>query len=370
MLAADIPSRENGGVAANGMSVVWKLKRGVQWHDGAPFTAEDVVFNWQYASDPATAAVTIGTYKDIKVEKVDDFAVRVVFDRPTPFWAEAFVGPRPLIPKHVFGSYVGANSRDAPANLKPVGTGPYKFVDFKAGDVVRGEINTNYHLPNRPHFDTIEMKGGGDAVSAARAVIQSGEYDYAWNMQVEDEVLLRLEKGGKGKALITVGGNVEHIQLNNSDPWNEIDGERSSAKTRHPVLSDPAVREALALLVDRQSVQDHIYGRTGFATGNFVNAPARFVSKNTKWEFNIEKANQTLEAAGWKRGADGVREKDWPETQVPLPDFDQHAAPENTGHRQAGCPEGWHRYGDKVGDAVSVLLVRRRQSRHFHEVLR
>jgi peptide/nickel transport system substrate-binding protein len=311
MLAAEIPSRENGGLAADGLSVSWKLKRGVQWHDGKPFTADDVIFNWQYASDPATAAVTIGSYKDVKVEKVDDFTVRVLFSKPTPFWADAFVGTRGmLIPKHLFADYSGAKSRDAPTNLKPVGTGPYRFVDFKPGDMVRGELNPNYHVANRPYFDTIEMKGGGDAVSAARAVIQTGEYDYAWNMQVEDEILQRLEKGGKGRAEITPGGNIEHIQVNNTDPWTEVDGERSSLKTKHPLLSDAAVKQALAMLVDRASVQEHIYGRTGLATGNFLNNPQRFVSKNTKWEFSVEKANQVLEAAGWKRGPDGIRAKD------------------------------------------------------------
>jgi peptide/nickel transport system substrate-binding protein len=176
--------------------------------------------------------------------------------------------------------------------------------------MVKGEINPDYHLANRPHFDSIEMKGGGDAVSAARAVIQTGEYDYAWNMQVEDEILQRLEKGGKGIAVITPGGNIEHIQVNSTDPWTEVDGERSSLKTKHPLFSDPAVRKALAMLVDRKSVEDHIYGRTGSATGNFLNNPERVRSKNTKWEFNVEKASQLLEEAGWKKGPDGIRAKD------------------------------------------------------------
>jgi len=311
VLAAEIPSRENGGIAADGMSVTWKLKKDATWHDGKPFTADDVVFNWEYASDPATAAVTIGSYKDVKVEKIDAATVIVRFAKPTPFWADAFVGARGMIiPKHLFADYSGAKSRDAPTNLKPVGTGPYKFVDFKPGDVVRGELNPNYHIPNRPHFDTIEMKGGGDAVSAARAVIQTGEYDFAWNMQVEDEILQRLEKGGKGRVVITPSGNVEHIQLNSTDPWTEVDGERSSLKTKHPLLSDPAVRRALAMLVDRKSVEEHIYGRTGLATGNFLNNPERFRSKTNTWEFNVEKASQLLEDAGWKKGGDGIRAKD------------------------------------------------------------
>ena len=312
-LAAEIPDIENGGVASDGMSVTWKLKRDVQWHDGHPFTADDVVFTGEYAGDPATASTTIGNYRDIKVEKVDPLTVRVHFAKPTPFWASPFVGYfGMIIPKHLFEPYKGANSREAPANLKPVGTGPYRFVEFKPGDLVKGERNPSYHLPNRPYFDTIEMKGGGDAVSAARAVLQTGEYDYAWNLQVEDEILLRLENGGnaRGRVEIVPGGSVEHIELNTTDPWTEVDGERSSAKTKHPLFSDPAVRHALSLLVDRASVEAHIYGRTGLATGNFINKPPRFASKNTKWVFSIDKANHVLDEAGWQRGPDGVRIKD------------------------------------------------------------
>ncbi len=310
ILAAEIPSRENGGLAADGKSVTWKLKQGVKWHDGKPFTADDVVFNWEYAADPATSAVSTASYKDVKVVKVDDFTVRVEFTKPTPFWADAFVGTRGmLIPKHLFAEYKGEKSRDAPTNLKPIGTGPYKLVDFKPGDMIRADANADYHVANQPYFDTFEMKGGGDAVSAARAVLQTGEYDYAWNMQVEDAILKRLETGGKGAVHVVPGGNIEFIQLNSTDPWTEVDGERASIKTKHPAFSDPAVRQAMMLLVDRKSVEDHIYGRTGVATANFLNNPERYNSKNTKFEFNVAKANELLDKAGWKKGADGIREK-------------------------------------------------------------
>jgi peptide/nickel transport system substrate-binding protein len=311
VLAVSIPGREDGTLAADGKSVTWKLKQGVTWHDGKPFTADDVVFNWQYAADPATAATTSAVYKDVKVEKVDSHTVKVLFDKPTPFWALAFVGAQGMIiPKHLYADYIGDKSRDAPTNLKPIGTGPYKFKDFKPGDMVSGEINTNYHMENRPYFDAFEMKGGGDAVSAARAVLQTGEFDFAWNMQVEDEILQRLEKGGKGRVSISPGGNIEHIQLNTTDPWTEVDGERSSLKTKHPTLSDPAVRQALSVLVDKDSVEKFIYGRTGNATANFINNPEKFRSKSTKYEFNVDKANDILEKAGWKKGADGIRAKD------------------------------------------------------------
>jgi peptide/nickel transport system substrate-binding protein len=156
----------------------------------------------------------------------------------------------------------------------------------------------------------VELKGGGDAVSAARAVLQTGEFDYAWNMQVEDEVLQRIEQGGRGRVVIFPGVVPESIQCNFSDPWREVDGERASVKAPHPFLTDPVVRAALNVLVDRGAIQEQIYGRLAEAAANILNGPARFVSPNTRWEFSVDKANQILDAAGWKRGSDGVRAKD------------------------------------------------------------
>ena len=310
-LAAEIPSKENGGLAEDGKSVTWKLKQGVKWHDGQPFTADDCVFNWEYGRDPATAAVTIGKYQDVKVEKVDEHTVKVIFPQAQPFWADTFVGNYGcLIPKHLFKDFMGAKSREAPTNLSPVGTGPYKFKEFRPGDMVAGTINMDYHEANKPYFDEIQMKGGGDAVSAARAVLQTGEFDYAWNLQVEDDVLSRLEKGGGGHVYVSESPGIEHIQCNFTDPSVEVDGERSSLKTKHPTLTDPAVREALNYLLERNAVQKYIYGRGGVATANFVNVPKKYGSTNTTIEFSIEKAVAVLEKAGWKPGGDGIREKD------------------------------------------------------------
>jgi peptide/nickel transport system substrate-binding protein len=312
ILAEELPSLQNGELSRDGRSVTWRLKKGVQWHDGKPFTADDVIFNWEYAADPATAAVTAGGYRAIqRAEALDSHTVRLSFAKPAPFWSDAFCGNRGMIlPKHVFEAFRGGKSREAPANLKPVGTGPYRYVDFKPGDSIRAELNPGYHVPNRPFFDTVEVKGGGDVVSAARAVLQTGEYDWAWNMQAEDDVLKRLEHGGKGRVEIATWGGVEFIGCNLADPWREVDGERASLKAPHPLLTDPAVRSALALLADRGAIQEQIYGRQGQATANFLNAPSRFQSKATRWEFSVDKANQLLEGAGWKRGPDGMRAKD------------------------------------------------------------
>ncbi len=309
-LAADIPTRENGGVAADGRSVTWKLKQGVTWHDGKPFTADDVVFTAAYAGDPAAAMVTVAAYKDIKIVKLDTYTVRVEFPKPTPFWSEPLTGiVGCILPKHVFEPYMGAKSRENPANLKPVGTGPYKLLDFKPGDMLRAEANKDYHVPNQPHFDTLEIKGGGDATSAARAVLQTGEFDIAWNLAVEDDILKRLENGGKGRMAFYEGSDIEFVLLNVTDPWKEVDGERASVKSKHPAFSDKAVRDAMSLLIDRKGIAEVIYGRGAITTSNFLNNPPRFRSPNTSYEFNPEKANQILDAAGWKKGADGIRAK-------------------------------------------------------------
>jgi peptide/nickel transport system substrate-binding protein len=311
VLAAEVPSLQNGGVAKDGLSVTWKLKRNVQWHDGKPLTADDFVFTWEYAADPATTAITVGNYEKVaRIEKLDAHTMKIVYKAPNPAWFQTFGGTVCVLPKHVFEPFKGAKSREAPANLRPVGTGPYRIADFKPGDLIRAELNPNYHEANWPFFDRLELKGGGDAVSAARAVIQTGEYDFAWNIQVEDDVLRRMEQGGKGRTDIAPAAGIEHLLCNFSDPWTEIDGERSNPKSKHPFLTDPAVRQALALLVDRAAIQEQLYGRQGQATANYLNAPSRFRSPNTRWEFSIEKANAMLEQAGWKKGADGIRAKD------------------------------------------------------------
>ncbi len=309
VLAAEIPSRTNGGLAADGKSVVWKLKKGVLWHDGEPFTADDVIFNWRYAIDPAAATVNLSAYRNLTIEKIDSHSVRVVFAAPAPFWPGMYSQVL-LIPRHLFAPFAGARSREAPNNNRPVGTGAYTFVEFKPGDMLRAALNPRYHEANRPHFDALEMKGGGDASSAARAVLQTGEYDYAGSLSVEDDVLKRMEAGGKGRVEILSGSTTTAIYLNFSDPNADVDGERSHPGTRHPLFSDARVRQAMAHLMDRKSIEVFLYGRQGSATSNYINHPDRYRSGAVVPAFDIVKANTFLDAAGWRRGADGMREKD------------------------------------------------------------
>jgi peptide/nickel transport system substrate-binding protein len=308
ILTTEIPSLENGGRSRDGTWTIWRLKQGVSWHDGAPFTADDVVFTWEFTADPAAGTTSRGLYENIRrIEKLDDHTIKVVFTNPTPRW---YIAGGQILPKHLFVEYTGQNARNAPYNLNPVGTGPYKIVDFKPGDVALYEINPLYHIANRPFFDTVVLKGGGDATSAARAVLQTGEFDFAWNTQIEKDVRERLaQQGRKGAFRMFAGTSVEHIDLNRTDPWTEMEGERSSVKVSHPFFADHQVRRAFAAAVDRRAIAEQLYGAAGQATSNMLNTPQQFQSPHTSWEFDLDKAARWLEQAGWTRGSDGTRRK-------------------------------------------------------------
>jgi peptide/nickel transport system substrate-binding protein len=309
VLAAEVPSMANGGLAADGKTVTYKLRPDVKWADGQPFTADDVAFTFQYVSNRDTAAVTAGSYASLEsVEAVDPLTVRLTFKQPTGGWFVPFLGYNgTVLPKHVLSNYVGTTARDAPFNLKAFGTGPYLIQDFKPGDVLTLIPNPNYREPNKPGFSQVSIKGGGDATSAGRAVLQTGEYDYAWNLQVEAQVLDQLLQGGKGDLVLSPGGGVEQIFFNLADPNTEADGERSSPKSTHPFLTDQRVRQAMALAIDRATIGKQLYGQTGTATPNVLTIPTNLVSKNTSFEFNLDKANQMLDQAGYTRGGDGIR---------------------------------------------------------------
>jgi peptide/nickel transport system substrate-binding protein len=300
VLAAKMPSVADGDVAEDGTSVTWTLRQGVKWHDGEDFTAEDVRFTWQFATDPAVTATTIATYRvATDVEIIDDYTITVHYDDPNPAWADPFTGPAGMIlPEHIFRDYMGAAARDAPANLAPIGTGPFRVVDFRPGDTVIFERFEDYWDPGKPHFDTVEMKGGGDSAGAARAVLQSAEGDWAWNVQVEPQILNQMSQGGSGVVTTGPGASAERVMVNFADPWTEVDGARAEPTTQHPIFQHKEAREAIALAIQRDVIAEQLYGAGGVATSNNLNAPARFASPNTSWEFNLDRARELLQEVG------------------------------------------------------------------------
>ena len=309
VLAAEVPSTQNGGLSADGKSVTYKLKPGVKWADGQPFSAEDVAFTFEFISNKESSAVTAGSYANLEsVQAIDPNTVKVTFKEPTGGWYVPFVGTNgQIIPKHIMKDFMGAKSREAPLNTMLIGTGPYMVDDFKPGDLVVYKANPNFRDAGKGLFERIELKGGGDATSAARSVFQTGEFDYAWNLQVEWPVLQDVMNGGKGDLVTAPGSGVEQVYFPFMDTTKETNGERGAPGTKHPFLSDIKVREAMALAIDKETMVKQLYGETGVVTHNVLTTPGNLASKNTKQEFSIEKANKILDDAGYKKGGDGIR---------------------------------------------------------------
>jgi peptide/nickel transport system substrate-binding protein len=310
-LVREVPSVENRLLAEDLTSVTYHLLEGVTWSDGEPFTADDVVFTWQWIMNPDNQAATFQVYEPIEtVEAVDDLTVRITFKAPQLGWyayfASSTVGG--IYPEHILSA--GADATQA-FQSNPIGTGPFVVESFVTGDRVTYVANERYREPNKPSFARVNLKGGGDPTSAARAVLQTGDYDFAWNLQVEPDLLNQIAEGGMGEVVVVPGTAVEWIMLNFSDPDKEVNGQRSYWQEPHPFLSDLAVRQALALGVDRQSISEQFYaGPPGEPpTSNVLVGIPQYESPNTTWEFNIEKGNQLLDDAGWVRNGD-FREKD------------------------------------------------------------
>ena len=330
LLAAEIPSIDNGELAGDGTSVIWKLRQDVKWADGEPFTADDVLFTYEYVSNPDVKATSAAAYAEIeKVDVLDDYTVRITFKKSTTSWFTPFVSQLGMIiPRHIFEAFNGTNAADAPANLKAMGTGPYYVSEFRNEDVliiggnavttnkIIYEINPYYRDPNKPFFSKVELSGGGDLDTAVEAG-KEGSVDYVWNIAVPEEKLVEVESAGKALAVVVPSSFVERIMFNFSDPNKETaDGERSNKEFPHPILSDLAVRQAIAMAINREVIAAP-YGRGGTFTTNILVDPSNYASANNKYDYDPQKAVEILEETGWvDANGDGIREKDGVELRL------------------------------------------------------
>jgi len=317
-LLAEIPSAENGGVSDDLKEVTLKLLPDVLWSDGEPFTADDVVFTIDWVKDPANNSTSQDNYDTIEsAEAVDELTVKVTYKDADPLWFAPFVGVGSgcIYPKHILE---GGGEDAANAFLSaPIGTGPYVVDSFTPNDQVNYVMNENYREANKPFFSSVQLKGGGDAAAAARSVLQTGEFDYAWNLQVEPDVLEGMTTDDATGVLVPFPGtDIERFNFNFSDPNKEVDGQKSEMNTPHPFFSDDAVRQAVATSIDRQKIADELWGLGQRPAGNVIYGDPRVESPNTSWTFDLDQAAQILEDAGWVLNDNGVREKDGVEIKM------------------------------------------------------
>ncbi len=315
-LVDEIPTLENGGVSEDLMSITWTLTEGLLWSDGTPVTSEDVVFTYEYCTHPEGGCSYRDRFAGIEsVEAVDERTITITFEDETPNPYLPYVGAGSVVIQQAqFQDCLGARAPECTdANFAPVGTGPYTVVNFRPNDVIEFVANDNYRVPNQPYFQTITWAGGGDANGAARAVFQTGEMDYAWNLQLSPEVIAQMETAGRGELLVDFGPLMERIEINFTDPSSSLpEGERSTRMHPHPILSDIRVREALSLAIDRELLTEIGFGAMGMPTCNFIVAPPAMASTNNDACLvqDKDRANELLDEAGWERGADGIRTKD------------------------------------------------------------
>jgi peptide/nickel transport system substrate-binding protein len=300
----------------------------VTWSDGTPFTAADLVFtldwildkgievvpNDQGTPEPVTTNGAVGQaiYQSISTyEAADDHTVTITFSQPNPTWSDGYTGAGAsvVLPKHVLEAG-GQEVIDA-FKSNPIGTGPFKVQEFTVNDQVIYTVNENYRETNKPYFSEVVIKGGGDAVSAARAVIQTGDYDFGWNIAIEPELATSLESDSSPGVLVVAPDlSIERININFSDPDTEVDGQRSEMNTPHPILSDLAVRQAMSLGIDRQKIADTLFfgGEQEPPVVNILSGIPSMESPNTEVRFDPDAARALLDEAGWVQDGD-VRKK-------------------------------------------------------------
>ena len=275
-LAQDIPTLENGGVSADLTQITWRLKPGLTWSDGSALTARDVQFTFEYCTAPGGGCAQKDKFRGlIAVDTPDDLTAVLLFDAPRPYPYGPFVGPQaPILQAAQFAECLGPRAPGCSAqNFAPIGTGPYIVADFRPNDAVQFAMNPVFRDTDKPAFASVLFKGGTDATAAGRTVLETGEFDYAWNLQLAPEVLDAMAARGKGQIVTAFSTLVERMTFNFTDPDPALGDTRATKAHPHPALSDLAVRRALAMALDREVMTQIGYGTSGRTTCNILPAP-------------------------------------------------------------------------------------------------
>ena len=322
VLATRVPTLDNGGISADRTRITWTIRDDVVWSDGMPFTANDVVFTWRYCTAPGGGCAQASSFENVaSVDAVDERTVTITFDGPTSFPYAPFVSHlSPILQASQFSDCLGAAAAECTdANFGPIGTGPYVVADFRTSGTVLYRFNPLYRgvKSDLPYFSEVVLKGGGDAAVAARSVLQLNEADYAWNLQVEPEILASMAAGGGGTIVSAFATLVERLMLNQTNPdasLGDLRSEYADGTNPHPFLTDPVVGRALSLAIDRDTLVRIGYGElAGRPTCNVWPAPPAQASTNNDECLlqNMDLARQILDAAGIvDSDGDGVRERD------------------------------------------------------------
>jgi peptide/nickel transport system substrate-binding protein len=291
-LATEIPTKANGGISADGKTLTWHLRQNVKWSDGEPFDADDVVFSTNAVNNPANNVVSRDGWELIeKIDEPDKFTVIYHLKKPYSSFLETFfttAGANPAImPKHLLVKYKSLN--DVPYNSAPIGIGPFKYEAWKRGDSVTMVANPLYWR-GQPKLQRIVFKIIPDRNTVLEQM-KTHELDL-WT-PVSPHYVIDLRKISGVNVVLKPSFFYDHIDFNMS----------------HPVLQDPAVRQALRYAVDRKTINDKIRFGLYILNESVVPTASSYHEDLPLVPFDLAKANKILDDAGWVRGADGIRSK-------------------------------------------------------------
>lgn len=290
-LAAEVPTVENGGLSEDGLEWRIKLRDDVTWHDGEPFTAEDVKFTLDLVVDPEFRSWrTTGhdLVRDLTVVSPTEITWRMA-EPFAPYMA--ILVETMIVPEHILGPEEDRNN--APFNQAPVGTGAFKWGSRTAGDHIELVANPDYY-GDGPYIERLIYKYIPD-LTVLYTQFKSGDIDIAGSQYITPDNYEEA-KTLSGKVVeIVPAPTVESLFLNMA----------------RPRFQEEAVREALYAALDKQAIIDALYYGLPTPTESYLPQQSYYYNPNLpKHEFNLEKANQLLDDAGWERGPDGIREKD------------------------------------------------------------
>jgi peptide/nickel transport system substrate-binding protein len=292
-LATEVPTQANGGVSKDGLTITYHLRKGVKWSDGVPFDADDVVFSTGVVLNPANDEVgRLGWDQIAKVDEPDKYTVVYHMKKPYSPFVETFfstAGGNPcILPKHLLAKYPNINN--VPYNSLPVGIGPFKVERWDRSEQVVLVANPLYWR-GRPKLDKVIFKIIPDR-NTLLSQMQAHEIDMWFN--APGAYVARLTELTPYTVVRQPSYIYDHLDLN----------------THHPPFDNLVVRQALRLGVDRQALIDKI--RHGVGILQEVTTPQSapyYVNSIPVVAYDPAKANAILDKDGWKRGADGIREK-------------------------------------------------------------
>ena len=300
VLAREIPSEENGGIERlqdGRVAMTWHLQEDVRWHDGESFTSEDVCFTWDFVTSENSQTYNRDWYLGIEeCAMPDDHTVVFTWSGEFGYYAGLFEA---ILPEHV----LGGKTAEEIVNYTPynrgeelVGTGPFRFAEWRSGEYIRVVRNEDYWRgPDFPAIDEIVWSFIPDSNTRLNAM-KAGQYHWA---RLEPTQVVEVEGLGEYE-----------VHLISSNTFMHLDVSLNTDRAR-TLFSDPAVRRALFHAVDRDAIANQLLEGTVVVANTPINPTSPYHNPDVpSFEYDPDEARRLLDASGWLPGADGVREKD------------------------------------------------------------